>query len=253
MFYPLSSPAGAAGTYGHSLGVNWVWVPMVMLIHMVFSIGIPILLFGLALPEFRRKSLLSGRGVAIVIAILALDIAVLMTFVSRLLHFWMGDEVLAGALIAVAGLCAFAYVLPKDLVRPLRETHRYGLVTFAAAGSIFYVGFLVLAAALEYWRVPVLAVTLTIPLYAGLLLVGVLRGLGSIHPERPLLALTGGLLLPIAVIGLISQITLPFVVVEDVLLLFLLRHLFRKYPSPVPWWGSSPDRLVNSSKEPSIG
>lgn len=74
LFNPNANPVGELGLFGHWLGVNWVWVSGILTVHMIFSISLPILLLGLALPETRGKSLLdSGRKINTAFAILGAD------------------------------------------------------------------------------------------------------------------------------------------------------------------------------------
>ena len=59
LFNPLAQPVGVLGFYGHWLGVNWVWTVGLLIFHSVYSIGLPIFLFGLVFPEMKSKSLVS--------------------------------------------------------------------------------------------------------------------------------------------------------------------------------------------------
>src|SRR5438105_1622946 len=59
LFYSKAGPVGNLGFYGHWLGVNWVWTVGLLIFHSVYSIGLPIFLFGLVFPE----TLLAG-GIA---------------------------------------------------------------------------------------------------------------------------------------------------------------------------------------------
>jgi hypothetical protein len=233
MFDPKTSPFGAVGNYGHFLGVNWVWVPEVMLIHMIFSIGVPLVLFSYLFPELRGKSLISGRQVLVVAAILTVDITILLIFVSRLIGYWMGDSVLLGALFSVAGICALAYLLPKNLLQPRPGPPRRGPLAFGMVGAIFYLGTILLVSVLENAHVPAVLVALSIPAYCGVFLWWVLRNAGTIAHERQLVAFCFGLILPLIVIGAAVQILVPFVLVADVLALLLFRHLYRKFPATV--------------------
>lgn len=63
LFDPNAHNAGALATYGHWLGVSWVWASAVLLIHMVYSIALPILVVTLTFPETRGRRLMSGRGI----------------------------------------------------------------------------------------------------------------------------------------------------------------------------------------------
>src|SRR2546427_5338008 len=73
LFNPLAQPVGNLGFYGHWLGVNWVWTIGLLIFHSVYSIGLPIFLFGLVFPELRHKSLVSMRGVRISVLGLTVD------------------------------------------------------------------------------------------------------------------------------------------------------------------------------------
>jgi hypothetical protein len=230
MFDPKTSPFGGTGTYGHFLGVNWVWVPEVMLIHMIFSIGVPLLLFWYVFPEWRGRSLLSDRGLLTVGAILTVDISILVVFVSRLIGYWMGDDVLVGALLAVAGICGVAYLLPKDLVRARPGPPTQGPLVFAVVGASFYLGTILMLGVLEHYAIPAALVALSVPIYCAAFLGWVLRSAGSAGNERVLLAFSFGLILPLIVIGAAVQLVVPFVLVADVLAVLLFRHLYRQFP-----------------------
>lgn len=230
MFNPKASALGSEGGYGHFLGVNWVWIPEVMMIHMIFSIGVPLLLFAYVFPEFRGKSLLSRRGLFTAAAVLAVDIGVLAVFVSRLTGYWIGDSVLLGALLAVAAICTLAYRLPKELLRPRPGRPRRGALGFAVVGVSFYPGLIVVLAVLEHYRVPAFLVVASIPIFCGVYLWWLLGNAGTVGQDRQLLAFVLGIILPIIVIGAVSQILVPFVLVADLLAILLFRHLWRKFP-----------------------
>ncbi len=55
LFNPQASVVSGLGFYGHYLGVNWIWLIGILQIHAVYSIGLPIVLVALALPETRAK------------------------------------------------------------------------------------------------------------------------------------------------------------------------------------------------------
>jgi hypothetical protein len=234
MFFPGSNPFGAEGLYGYAFGVSWVWVPEVMLIHMVYSIGVPLLLFAYAFPELNGRSLLTVGQIRWVIAVFAVDIALLVVVVSRLLGFWMGDAVLAGALVSVAGLVGLAYALPKDLIRASRRPSRLGTGSFAALGATFLPGFILLGSLLEWVHLPTVVVALAIPAYGALVLGLVVRELGSRDRDLQLLALAGGTMVPIAIIGVAVQLAFPIVLVADTLALLFLLHLRNRLSSARP-------------------
>jgi hypothetical protein len=230
MFYPGTNPIGPAGTYGHYLGVNWVWVPEVMLIHMIFTIGVPLLLFSFVFPELRGKRLLSNQGIVRLVDILCLDIFVLVIFVSQLYDYWMGTGVLVGSLLAVAAICLVAYVLPKDLIHAVSPLPDRSPVAFAIAGVLFYFCSLLLISIMENWKLSPVVVAFSIPIYCGCYLSWVLRHAGKQRNEHQLLAFCFGLILPLIVLGAILQIRIPIVLLADVLAILFFWHMYLKYP-----------------------
>ncbi len=72
-FYSKAAPVGDLGLYGHWLGVNWVWTIGLVIFHSVYSIGLPIFLFGLVFPQLKTKSLVSGMRLLATIFCLTLD------------------------------------------------------------------------------------------------------------------------------------------------------------------------------------
>jgi hypothetical protein len=117
LYNPLAGPVGKLGYYGHYLGVNWIWVAGILPVHMIFSIALPIILLGLALPETKGKSLVvSKRGIASAFVILCIDVSVLFLLVTFDEHFWMGWPVLISSFIAMGILIKVAKRAPADLL-----------------------------------------------------------------------------------------------------------------------------------------
>jgi hypothetical protein len=240
MFNPMASVFGGVGAYGHAFGVNWVWVPEVMLIHMLFSISVPLLLFGFVFPEFRGRSLISDRGVGYAIALLALDIGVEAEFVSRLTGYWMGDGVLIGALVGVLALCLLAYRLPSGLLHARSLLPSKAPVAFGAVGGTLYLGVILSVSVQEYWAVPALIVALSVPLYCGCFLAWFLRNVGASGNDRQIIAFAFGLITPLIIIGAVSQLAVPFVLVVDALTVLLFVWLYRRTPNPLGARSSTP-------------
>src|SRR5271169_5819728 len=102
LFDPRANPVGKLGVYGHWLGVSWVWVAGILPVHMIFSISLPILLLGLAVPSTRGKSLLSRRGLRVASLVPGLAVVCLFLLVSRVSGFWMGRPVFVTSVVAMA-------------------------------------------------------------------------------------------------------------------------------------------------------
>src|SRR5712664_2683459 len=118
LFNPTSSVVGNLGVYGHWLGVNWVWTVGLVIFHSVFSIGLPIFIFGLAFPDLRSKSLVSITGIRITILTLAVDSVLL----SLLVNYWPAE--IWGLLILSSIMVIFLVIvsrkLPADFLKTVR-------------------------------------------------------------------------------------------------------------------------------------
>jgi len=233
LFDPLANPVGKLGYYGHWLGVNWVWVAGILPVHMIFSISLPILLLGLAVPQTRGQSLLSVRRLRAVSFILGLDVVLLFLLVSRTGGFWMGWPVFVSSLIAMAALVLVARRLPATVLHASSDRPRIGPRSSFLVGALYYTTVIFtefggmgvgLPAALDF--------VLVIAVQAGFL-VAVLRLFGVGGNERLLIAFAGGLVVPIATFGLVSEIRLPLTVLPDLAFVLFLRMLWREHPPKV--------------------
>ncbi len=143
LFNPQAGPVGSLGFYGHWMGVNWVWLPGVLLVHMVFSISVPILLLGLALPETPGRSLLAARGIGLAFAIFLGDVILLFAIV-RGSGYWMGWPVFLASLLAIAALIGAAYYAPPHWIRVRSPVSASTPLTAAILGGLFFpIGLLV--------------------------------------------------------------------------------------------------------------
>lgn len=65
-FQSGGAPVGVLGTYGHYLGVNWVWAVGLTLFHAVYSIALPIFLLHSLFPRLEGRRLLGRAGLGLV-------------------------------------------------------------------------------------------------------------------------------------------------------------------------------------------
>jgi len=145
MFNPNLFNAGLLG--GTVFGVNWVWAEWTICYHIVWSIGIPILLTELLFPERRAELWLGRTGLTIagvVYAIAATALAAIFRLVIAP-DFRAPVPLLIGAALLAAGLVALA------LAWPMRAAHSQpaaisrntpppwlvGLTTFVASVALF--------------------------------------------------------------------------------------------------------------------
>jgi hypothetical protein len=230
LFNPHASVVGAYGFYGHFAGVNWVWTVGVLAIHIVYSVGLPIVLLGLALPETRGRPLLSGRQIPVALAVYVVDILALVGAIG----YWRdAPELLAGAAVLAVLLYGLTRQLPHGTLDPPREAPRLRPGAFFVLGLLFFPILLVLPGlgeAASLWP----PATMALELAAGAaLFLAVQRTIGRAHNEAALTMLALGALLPLLAAGLVSQLFVPVVLVIDVLFGLFFYALWKRYrPEP---------------------
>jgi hypothetical protein len=229
LFNPKAAVVGALGSYGRFAGVNWVWMIGVLGVHIVLSVGLPILLLGLALPEIRGRSLLSRREVAVASAVYLGDLAIL----AALSEDYRVDLVgILGAAIVALHLWGLAYRLPRGLIDPPRTAPRWGPHPFFFLGLAFLPILLLTPVVGGDLSLPAL-VTGGIDLgLATALFFAIRQSIGRARngPHRLLLAL--GATLPIVAIGLVAQIAIPIVLVLDAVYGVFFYVLWERYRPP---------------------
>jgi len=221
---------GVLGSYGRFGGVNWVWSTGVLAFHVVYSIGLPILLLGLAVPSTRGRSLLGRRGILVAFLSLVATTFLESEIVLSSYHFWMGVPLFLGCLAAIAALTYAAYRVPRTLVAPRSETCTLGSGTALLVGfSMFPIAF-----GFEYGvgalGVPALAVILLELLaFLGLFEV-VRRGIGRRGNERALVDLAYGFILWQAAFGVLLTLGLPYTLPLVAIAVLFFTRLRRAYP-----------------------
>ena len=229
-----SATLGIVATYGHWVGVNWVWATeLVLIIHPVFSVSLPILLLGLALPETRGRTILSLPEVRWALLGLAIDAAGTLVFVGEVRHFYAGPILWGGCVGVIALLAVAAYRVRPDLLRPTRAGPTVRPVTMFAFGVAFFV--------LLTFGGDALASNGILPLLVALFFVGigalglawVVRHVGRGRNELVLVALCAALVAVLIPQGFFGQLGtglgLVPVVAGDLLVVLFLVHLGRKY------------------------
>ena len=234
LFNPNSPVVGALGSYGHFAGVNWVWLPGILLIHIVFSISLPLVLLGLALPETRGRSLLTDRQVLWTFLILAVDTAALTTIGWLALHWWDGIPITAACLVAIAGFALLGRRLPEHLFAPPRSAPSATPLRFYLLGfTLFPVSVLIEGLAEAAGLPPALAIA---GLLAFLLTVGLAfrAGIGRAAHGRQMIAFAAGALTPLTALGLVAGLRLPVELLVDAGMVWFFLHLWRRYRPSVP-------------------
>lgn len=235
LFNSQASPVGELGYYGHYLGVNWIWLSGILSVHMIFSISLPILLLGLALPETKTKEFLnSKRKIAGPFAILGVDVFALFLVVLQGEHFWMGWTIFLMSFAVIGILLALSYYAPTNVLIPKHETATIGRKAAGVSGAAFYSSILIVEFGGIASGLPPLLVFPAVIFVQSLFLFFVMRNIGQVGNERNLIAFAIGLIMPIALFGLLSQITLPVIYLVDFTMILFFRKLWSKYSDIKP-------------------
>jgi hypothetical protein len=232
LFYSKAGPVGNLGFYGHWLGVNWVWAMGLVIFHSVFSIGLPIFLFGLAIPELKSKSLLSNLGWKIVSAILVVDSIGLFVFVSRIYSPYSPEGgLILSSLIAITFLVILARKLPGNFLKTRSGQPSWRPIKFAAAGVLFFPVTLLTGGISAGANIPPVVPFVLDLFLALLILTKAFKAMGTVNNQEQKAALGIGLLIPIAAFGLIAsfgQLNLLIIGADGLFVLFS-RRLWKKW------------------------
>jgi hypothetical protein len=226
LYDPKANPVGDFGVYGHWVGVNWIWSAGIVPFHALWSISLPILLLGLALPETVGKSLLSRRKIEIVAGILSVDVVVLMAFVSRASGYWMGTPILVLSLVLIGVLVFAAHRVPADALAAKPAVRGASSKVLAFLGISFFPVVLLTENIPRATGVPAALDFLLVLLVQALFLVYVVRSAGIGGNRKGLLSISLGLIIPIAVFGVIAEIALPMTLLADAALVLFFRRLW---------------------------
>lgn len=232
LFNPKASVVGGLGTYGHAYGVSWVWLIGILGVHIVYSVGLPILLLGLALPETRGQRFLIGRRLPLTAVIYAADIALLV----YITHYYVGAAPLLVLAAVVAGLLwLVAWRIPSGLLDPPRDTPRREPRFFFVPGLLYFALLILVPGLINAAHLPAVVAGASDLVATLLLFLGIWRAIGRSANEPQLLLLAFGAILPLAAVGLLAQWFLPLILVPDVLAALFFRTLWRHYrPAPSP-------------------
>lgn len=229
LFNPTANPVNKLGFYGHWLGVNWIWAIEIVSFHSLYSISLPIMLLGLALPEIKEQSLLkSSKSIKITFTILCIDVFILFLFIRFAGHFWMGTTVLLSSLGTIFILVFAARNVPVNVLTPRSLLPSVRPFLMGIIGAIFYPAVLVTQSLAS--KLPPVVDALLVVMVQIFFLGLILRTIGKTDNERNLIAFSAGLIIPIALFGIVSEIKLPLSLLAVFIAVYLLWRLWRKYP-----------------------
>ncbi len=187
------------------------------------------MLFGLTFPDLNSKSLVSTRKIAALLLILLADCLLLMGIVPYKPS--AGINLLT--IVVILALVLTACRIPPNLKQVMTNRPTRSPLFFAVLG-LFVLPFQILGGAMGANANSPPAEVIALEAFIALLLVLiVLRSIGSQGNEKQKLALAIGLITPIALFGFLASISLPLVILADLWLAIYLRGLWRYHRARV--------------------
>jgi hypothetical protein len=226
LFNPKASVVGGLGSYGHAFGVSWVWLIGILGIHIVYSVGLPILLLGLALPETRGQRFLTGSRLPLTVIVYGVDILFLV-FISG--YYVVAAPLLGAAALAAGLLWLIAWWLPPGLLDPPRATPSRGPRFFFVLGLLYFALLILVPGLIGQAHLPAYVAAVADLVAILLLFLAIWTAIGRTSNEPQLIAVALGAILPLVAIGVVGQWFLPFVIVLDVIALLFFRILWKHY------------------------
>jgi hypothetical protein len=225
---------GFLGSFGRFGGVNWVWSTGVLSFHVIYSIGLPILLLGLALPETRGRSLIGRRGILVAFLTLVASTSIESMIVYRSFGFWMGIPLLIASLAVIAGAVAAAYLLPARFWYPSSGEPSFTAWRVGTLGFALFPVLFLLEYGVSLFGVPAAAIVGTEVVFILLFLEVLRRGVGRTRNEYVLVNLAGGFLLWQSLFGLLLTVPIFYTAPLIVIVVWFIARLRTAYRPPVP-------------------
>ena len=232
LFNPLAQPVGNLGFYGHWLGVNWVWTVSLLIFHSVYSIGLPIFLFGLVFPELKSKSLVSGAGLTFSIFGLTIDCCALFVLESVIYpNYTPGAGLLLFSGLVITILIITARKLPGNFLKIKPSEPDWGPRKFAVVGALLFPATLLTGGIAAGASIPPIIPMILDIIFAILILTRAFKSMGSTNNQEQKVAFGVGLIFPIVIFGIIASIGLGnvLIVVADLFFVLFSRRLWRKW------------------------
>ncbi len=262
LFNPLAPQVGTLGVYGRWLGVNWIWTVGLLIFHSVWSIGLPIFLFGLVFPSLKRTSLVSGKGIvtSTIAFLISLPVYLLglvfpglkrknlgsgkgigacvtaltidSIFLQGLVNYDPGLGLLLFSSLVVTILVLAAMKLPGDFLKTRSSQPTLSPLKFATLGALLFPATLFTGSIAAGANAPPLITGLIEILVSAVILLKAFRSMGTSNNQDCKVALGVGLVIPVAIFGLIASFTIainPLILLGDLFFIFFSRRLWRKW------------------------
>lgn len=227
LFNPASPVVGTLGSYGHWLGVNWVWTVGLLIFHSIYSIGLPIFLFGLVFPDLKRKSLVANEGLLLCGMSLFWDSLLL----SLVVNYWPGWPLILFSSLVISLFVLTGKKLPRDFLKSSLDRPKWRPFSFALIGASLFPATLFTGGISAGANAPPILPSLLDILFTILIVTRAFRSMGSRNNQEQKVAFAIGLLSPIAVFGIIASIAQYnlLIVLADLSFILFSRKLWRKW------------------------
>ena len=228
-FDPMLVHNSFPAPWGHFWGVNWAWAVQLGVFHAVYSIGLPILLVGLAYPESRGRPLLNRRQLEFTFAIFLITVALMFALFDR--GYALAPGLIAGSLVIILVLSLVARRWPRRWGLPRTDRPRATATSFLIVGGLFVwtffgVNWLLASLTEDTWLVVAAQFVLT-----GATLAWILRNIGASANDAEATRLAVGLLSFLLVLASVLELVGDWGAVVPVLLLgYFLARLAKRYP-----------------------
>jgi len=232
LFNPLAQPVGNLGFYGHWLGINWVWTVGLLIFHSVYSIGLPIFLFGLVFPELKHKSIVSMRGIRISVLGLTIDSILLFILESAIYGpYNPGAGLMIFSGLVITTLVFAARRLPGDFLKIKLSEPKWRPRKFATVGALLFPATLLTGGIAAGAGIPPEIPMVVDVIFAMVILTQAFNAMGATNNQEQKVGFGIGLLFPIVVFGFIASIGIGnlLIVVADLFVVLFSRRLWRKW------------------------
>lgn len=187
-------------------------------------------LLGLALPETQGKILLaSRRSLAGAISVLGLGVWVNVLISLHVSHVWTGAPLFALSLAAVGTLVLAARVMPAGIIHARYDAPRISPLLTGVLGVLVYTSLLLEPAAGAAVNLPAEATFVLVVATLALFLALILRTMGRKSNEKQLIVLSLGMILPVMIAGIATQIFFPIVLIADAGVIIFFWRIWRKH------------------------
>ncbi len=220
-FQPSGSPVNALATYGHAVGVNWLWALGLASFHATYSIALPILLTQLWFPQVKDQRWLDRGNVGLVAGVYFAEVVGFGLIVPH------GPSPGAAGFFAVVALALvyLAYRIPRGFLSVPPGPPRLGRLGLVLSGTLFWISWLLVLLFAGSGRPPaVVAAGIFVLINLGAVAL-VVRRVGAEGLDRSKYYFATGMLLALVPWDVVVEFSVPGILVVTAIMLYLQYRL----------------------------